>query len=384
MTNAPHLAIVMIVKKYVSLIVFLACLVIAVWTGLFLLISHRPGLVGIGAQPTVAPSPTPTVTHARTPRPTNTPRPTPNATATQRAQATAAARIETALDYLPGDKIYLSQTNGYVRVILNFLDWHSYYDSETLLHGSDIWASLVVENVGTQTIHTNPFYFTIIDNRGRIYSHSSESYRTDLGFRAIDLRPGTYSLGGLIFDLGFHVYPAHLIYDDGLTPPITLDIENWLTTHEPEPTPTTTPIARIDVDQSIEYAAGLGTITIVVHSLDLDEDSTRLEYSIYDENQRQDDWSIYDDPHNCGHRFYLFQDDLSLNPLSVPGAPLCGRKRWTGWSWVEYFSPIVRRESSIFIQLRDGYTSCTMNLNPIEIGICQFFGHIFVVKYSGR
>lgn len=372
-------------KKYVvpTLLLF-ACFVIGVGIGALFILFPGFDLAQIAPMSSIAPSSTPAMVRTSAPHPTSTPKPTPNATSTQEARATATARIETALDYLPGEEIYLSRSNGHVRVTLNYLDWDTYWNSDELLHSSDVWASLVVENLGARTIHANPYYFTIVDGKGRIYSHASESYRSDVGFTAIDLQPGTHTVGGLVFDLDFHTYPAHLIYDDGFTPAITLDIGEWLVAHEPGPTPTATPIAWMDIDQSVEYVAGLGTITVVVHSLHLDEDSVRLEYSIRDQNQRQVDWSVHDDPHNCGHRFALFQDNLPLSPLPVPGAPLCGRKRWTKWSWVEYFSPVSRAKSTIFIQVLDGYTYCTISLDPIEIGICEFLGHILVVEYSGR
>lgn len=347
--------------------------------------SLRPMLSATANLPAVvsSPSPSPTSTPVR---PTNTPRPTPNLAATREAQATATVRFGLAIDQLPGQDIRLSQSNGYVRVSLNFLDWTHYYeDSVTgLKHSSDVWVSLVVENLGGQTIHTNPFHFTMTDNNSRAYEHSSETYRYDMAFTAIDLQPRTYTTGGLIFELALHTFPSRLIYDDGFTPPITLDIAQWLATHEPRPTPTATPVVFIDVEQSVQYSAGLDTIRVTVNSLQLAEDSVVLKYSVLDQNYRRISWWTYDDQHGCGHIFELFQDDAPLSPLPVPNARACGRDWWINDTYLEYFSPLSRKPSLISIRLRDGYVHCLTSLDPIQIAPCQLTGYTFQVHYSGR
>ncbi len=80
---------------------------------------------------------------------------------------------------------------------------------------SYVRVGVFVKNVGSNVIHANPNYITIMDAQGRAYTHESATYSLGNYFDAVNLQPGSYTDGAVAFILPRDQQDFILIYASG-------------------------------------------------------------------------------------------------------------------------------------------------------------------------
>ena len=170
-----------------AVIVALACIAVMVFVAMYF---TEPSLLILSkATPTATTAPT------STPRPEPTPRPT----ATLRAHEWIKCRL-TAVG-----------NNDMIQIELLLIEF------EVATARLDLNAI----NISPRTIHVSPLSFILVDSTGASVNYTACNFRGRSS--GIDLAPGTYTSGRIQFfpSIG---EPRMVIYDDGLSDPITLNI----------------------------------------------------------------------------------------------------------------------------------------------------------------
>ncbi len=144
-------------------------------------------------EPMVQPTPTPVPTV--TPWPTSTPRPLPTLRSGEEYECRLAV-----IGYNDVVKIELFLVEfGWSYAVLN----------------------LNAINISSRTVHVSPASFILVDSTGASVNYSSSNFRGRS--TGVDLAPGTYTTGRIIFSYCMGD-PKRLIYDDRLYDPIALNI----------------------------------------------------------------------------------------------------------------------------------------------------------------
>lgn len=83
-----------------------------------------------------------------------------------------------------------------------------------------------VQNHGRSLIHANPYNVTLVDSDGRTYSHDPTTYSYwTTPLEGVDVRPGNYAAGGIVFHIRDTAAPAQVIVTTGLfEPTVTVDL----------------------------------------------------------------------------------------------------------------------------------------------------------------
>lgn len=84
--------------------------------------------------------------------------------------------------------------------------------------------SVRVTNQTKSTIHVNPWNCTLVDLDGGSHSHDAETYGSDYALQGVDVPPGSYAEGSIVFRIRSDTGPARFIYSDSFGPTIDIDL----------------------------------------------------------------------------------------------------------------------------------------------------------------
>jgi hypothetical protein len=110
-------------------------------------------------------------------------------------------------------------------------DYRTQFGVMTAPRGSRfVLFSMVVQNIGSGTVHVNPTLATLVDQRGGSHSLDAATFVCPTPLNAVDVRPGNSASGCLVFQIPENTGPAKLIYN-----PMTLFGSDIVVDFEREP-----------------------------------------------------------------------------------------------------------------------------------------------------
>jgi hypothetical protein len=84
--------------------------------------------------------------------------------------------------------------------------------------------SIRVTNQTKSTIHVNPWNCTLVDLDRASHSHDAETYGSNFALQGVDVPPGSYAEGTIVFRIRSDTGPARFIYSDSFGPTIEIDL----------------------------------------------------------------------------------------------------------------------------------------------------------------
>ena len=138
------------------------------------------------------------------------------------ATTTAVARV-TAMP----NRSWAAKKDG-ITVAVGHFDYllHTSYNGIYAPIGSKFIAfSATVYNDTESPIHANPNNFSLVDSTGRTSSYHNATYAYyGRPFPAVNVQPGGYTSGGIIFLIGYYDSPRKVIYESMFRPTIIVDL----------------------------------------------------------------------------------------------------------------------------------------------------------------
>lgn len=142
------------------------------------------------------------------------PTPTPILPTATRACAVSPSQVWNSLSGMRTVHLIASKTNGEIRVTVLQLGRIAY----------DLVIEVKITNIGAGRRHANPGYFRVVDTAGRIYGYHSRTFGLDSPLDAVDLQPGTWTEGQVLFEMSQGSSPNMIIYDDYFTAQVEFSI----------------------------------------------------------------------------------------------------------------------------------------------------------------
>jgi hypothetical protein len=124
-------------------------------------------------------------------------------------------------------------SNSVISIVVNSM---SYADSiDTSISGYPyepkegnrfLIVDLTIENVGTDTVHVNPYYTTVTDNNDYTYNFDGGTIYLNPKFDAVDLQVGKKTMGKVAYQLSSGSEAKEFIYDDKFREPIVIGLHS--------------------------------------------------------------------------------------------------------------------------------------------------------------
>jgi hypothetical protein len=139
-------------------------------------------------------------------------------TATAQAHANATATIE-AYKKVPPKGVWSAHRTGIYVTVGNFE-----YESAGGQYRY-VGFGVRVDNDTDGSIHVNPFNCTLVDLNGATYEHDEETYsHYSNPLPGVDVSPGNYAYGGIVFRIPNNTGPGKFVYRDPLGPTIEINL----------------------------------------------------------------------------------------------------------------------------------------------------------------
>lgn len=139
-----------------------------------------------------------------------------NATATQKAYEKLASVPPKGEFTASGDRVIIACSIDSYRNSISF--WSAG-------RGNKYIVFLVgVRNTALDSVHVNPYNFTLVSTTGATVPHDSATYSFDNSLQAVDIRPDAYTSGALVFKVPNDFIPGKLIWDESFGLRGTLEV----------------------------------------------------------------------------------------------------------------------------------------------------------------
>jgi hypothetical protein len=140
-----------------------------------------------------------------------------NSTTTPVARANATAAIEAYRDSPP--RGFWARTVQGIGVGIGYFDYRGAGYGYRF-----VTFRIRVTNQTKSTIHVNPWNCTLVDLDRQSHSHDAETYGSDYALQGVDVPPGSYAEGSIVFRIRSDTGPARFIYSDSFGPTIEIDL----------------------------------------------------------------------------------------------------------------------------------------------------------------